>query len=70
VAAPPSINLLGEIRLLNRLVSWSWFRMLILMLLPFLRAACTLYLFSYSQHGLRYSGLYVVLGCGGAQRCF
>jgi NADH-ubiquinone oxidoreductase chain 4 len=26
IAAPPSLNLLGEIRLLNRLISWSWFR--------------------------------------------
>jgi NADH-ubiquinone oxidoreductase chain 4 len=29
-----------------------------LMLLSFFRAAYTLYLFSYSQHGLMYSGLY------------
>jgi NADH-ubiquinone oxidoreductase chain 4 len=28
------------------------------MLLSFFRAAYTLYLFSYSQHGLMYSGLY------------
>jgi NADH-ubiquinone oxidoreductase chain 4 len=58
MAAPPPINLLGEIRLLNRLISWSWFRMLILMLLSFFTVAYTLYLFSYSQHGLIYSGLY------------
>nr|YP_010826791.1 NADH dehydrogenase subunit 4 [Porotermes planiceps]UYX57308.1 NADH dehydrogenase subunit 4 [Porotermes planiceps]WHM51961.1 NADH dehydrogenase subunit 4 [Porotermes planiceps] len=58
MAAPPSINLLGEISLLNSLVSWSWFSMLTLMLLSFFSAAYTLYLFSYSQHGLMYSGLY------------
>nr|WHM51909.1 NADH dehydrogenase subunit 4 [Porotermes adamsoni] len=58
MAAPPSINLLGEISLLNSLVSWSWISMFMLMLLSFFSAAYTLYLFSYSQHGLMYSGLY------------
>nr|YP_009229021.1 NADH dehydrogenase subunit 4 [Blaptica dubia]ALS20313.1 NADH dehydrogenase subunit 4 [Blaptica dubia]AMW91035.1 NADH dehydrogenase subunit 4 [Blaptica dubia]AVN67588.1 NADH dehydrogenase subunit 4 [Blaptica dubia] len=58
MAAPPSINLLGEISLLNSLVGWSLFSMMSLMLLSFFSAAYTLYLFSYSQHGQLYSGLY------------
>nr|AVN67303.1 NADH dehydrogenase subunit 4 [Blaberus sp. B007] len=58
MAAPPSINLLGEISLLNSLVGWSLLSMLVLMLLSFFSAAYTLYLFSYSQHGQLYSGLY------------
>lgn len=58
MAAPPSLNLLGEIGLLRRLVSWSWCLILILILLSFFRAAYTLYLYSYSQHGSVYSGLY------------
>nr|URX53184.1 NADH dehydrogenase subunit 4 [Neotermes phragmosus] len=58
MAAPPSLNLLGEISLLNSLVSWSWFSMFFLVFLSFFSAAYTLYLFSYSQHGLYYSGLY------------
>lgn len=58
IAAPPSLNLLGEISLLNRLVSWSWLSIVILILLSFFSAAYTLYLFSYSQHGIIYSGIY------------
>jgi NADH-ubiquinone oxidoreductase chain 4 len=62
MAAPPTLNLLGEIRLLNSLVAWSWVRMIGLALLSFFRAAYTLYLFSYSQHGRLYSGLYATVG--------
>jgi NADH-ubiquinone oxidoreductase chain 4 len=58
IAAPPSLNLLGEISLLNRIVSWSWIRIFILALLSFFRAAYTLYLYSYRQHGKLYSGSY------------
>jgi NADH-ubiquinone oxidoreductase chain 4 len=58
MAAPPSLNLLGEIGLLNSLVSWSWVSMLFLVVLSFFRAAYTLYLFSYRQHGAYYSGIY------------
>nr|URX53197.1 NADH dehydrogenase subunit 4 [Cryptotermes mangoldi] len=58
MAAPPSLNLLGEIGLLNSLVSWSWVSMLFLVFLSFFSAAYTLYLFSYSQHGVYYSGVY------------
>nr|AIY62135.1 NADH dehydrogenase subunit 4 [Neotermes sp. A TB-2014] len=58
MAAPPSLNLLGEFSLLNSLVSWSWVSMLFLVFLSFFSAAYTLYLFSYSQHGLFYSGVY------------
>nr|AQP28009.1 NADH dehydrogenase subunit 4 [Odontotermes sp. D TB-2017] len=58
MAAPPSLNLLGEIGLLSGLVSWSWFLMFVLVLLSFFGAAYTLYLYSYSQHGFVYSGLY------------
>nr|YP_009350346.1 NADH dehydrogenase subunit 4 [Hypotermes makhamensis]AQP26844.1 NADH dehydrogenase subunit 4 [Hypotermes makhamensis] len=58
MAAPPSLNLLGEIGLLSSLVSWSWSLMFVLVLLSFFSAAYTLYLYSYSQHGLVYSGLY------------
>jgi NADH-ubiquinone oxidoreductase chain 4 len=58
MAAPPSLNLLGEIGLLSSLVSWSWCLMFVLILLSFFSAAYTLYLYSYSQHGSVYSGLY------------
>nr|URX52697.1 NADH dehydrogenase subunit 4 [Glyptotermes sp. 1 AB-2022a] len=58
MAAPPSLNLLGEFSLLNSLVSWCWVTMISLVFLSFFSAAYTLYLFSYSQHGLYYSGIY------------
>nr|YP_004222771.1 NADH dehydrogenase subunit 4 [Bittacus pilicornis]ADW83143.1 NADH dehydrogenase subunit 4 [Bittacus pilicornis] len=58
MAAPPSLNLLGEISLLNSLVSWSWTTMFSLALLSFFSAAYSLYLFSYSQHGKFYGGIY------------
>uniref|UniRef100_A0AAU7BA15 NADH-ubiquinone oxidoreductase chain 4 n=1 Tax=Neonetus sp. TaxID=3143695 RepID=A0AAU7BA15_9ORTH len=58
MAAPPSMNLLGEISLLNSLVSFTWFSMIMLMLISFFSAAYTLYLYSISQHGLIYSGVY------------
>nr|WNL53882.1 NADH dehydrogenase subunit 4 [Microtermes sp.] len=58
MAAPPSLNLLGEIGLLSSLVSWSWLLMFVLVFLSFFSAAYTLYMYSYSQHGSIYSGLY------------
>nr|QRV62597.1 NADH dehydrogenase subunit 4 [Nebrioporus millingeni] len=58
MAAPPSMNLLGEVSLLNSLMSWTWMTMLLLMLLSFFGAVYTLYLFSFSQHGKIYSGKY------------
>nr|UZH93073.1 NADH dehydrogenase subunit 4 [Microconema sp. 1 LLL-2022a] len=58
MAAPPSLNLVGEIGLLNSLVMWSWVTMIMLMLISFFSAAYSLYLYSYSQHGMIYSGIY------------
>nr|AFO73309.1 NADH dehydrogenase subunit 4 [Anopheles dirus A] len=57
MAAPPTLNLLGEISLLNSIVSWSWVSMIMLSLLSFFSAAYSLYLFAYSQHGKIYSGI-------------
>nr|QPN54175.1 NADH dehydrogenase subunit 4 [Serica sp. NS-2020] len=58
MAAPPSLNLLGEIMLINSLVSWSWLCMIFMSLMSFFSAAYSLYLYSYSQHGKMFSGLY------------
>lgn len=51
IACPPTLNLLGEISLLNRLIGWSWLTIIGLSLLSFFSAAYSLYLYSYSQHG-------------------
>nr|YP_009509573.1 NADH dehydrogenase subunit 4 [Tubuca capricornis]AUN44990.1 NADH dehydrogenase subunit 4 [Tubuca capricornis] len=58
MAAPPSLNLLGEINLIITLISWSKLSMWGLAFLSFFSAAYTLYMYSLSQHGLFFSGLY------------
>nr|YP_010411294.1 NADH dehydrogenase subunit 4 [Megalocaria dilatata]URN72804.1 NADH dehydrogenase subunit 4 [Megalocaria dilatata] len=57
MAAPPSLNLLGEIMLINSLINYSYYSMLFLILISFFSAAYCLYLYSYSQHGSYYSGM-------------
>nr|YP_009000256.1 NADH dehydrogenase subunit 4 [Rapisma xizangense]YP_009000269.1 NADH dehydrogenase subunit 4 [Rapisma zayuanum]AHA35662.1 NADH dehydrogenase subunit 4 [Rapisma xizangense]AHA35675.1 NADH dehydrogenase subunit 4 [Rapisma zayuanum] len=58
MAAPPSLNLLGEILLLSSIISWSWISMFLLSLMSFFSAVYTLYLYSYSQHGNLYSSMF------------
>nr|APX40468.1 NADH dehydrogenase subunit 4 [Cryptocephalus pominorum] len=58
MAAPPSLNLLGEICLINSIVFYSSFTMIFLMLLSFFSAAYSLYLYAFSQHGFIGSGSY------------
>nr|YP_009378993.1 NADH dehydrogenase subunit 4 [Cestrotus liui]ARI44194.1 NADH dehydrogenase subunit 4 [Cestrotus liui] len=58
MAAPPTLNLLGEISLLNSIISWSWLTMIMLSFLSFFSASYTLYMYAYSQHGKIYSGIY------------
>nr|UFR82989.1 NADH dehydrogenase subunit 4 [Xylotrupes beckeri intermedius] len=58
MAAPPSLNLLGEIMLINSLISWSSWTMLFIMFLSFFSAVYSLYMYSYTQHGKFYMGLY------------
>nr|QID03243.1 NADH dehydrogenase subunit 4 [Formicosepsis sp. LX2018-01] len=62
MAAPPSLNLLGEISLFNSIVSWSWLSMLSLAFLSFFSAAYTLYMYSYSQHGKMFSSIFSFSG--------
>nr|YP_009743987.1 NADH dehydrogenase subunit 4 [Adhemarius dariensis]QIE12751.1 NADH dehydrogenase subunit 4 [Adhemarius dariensis] len=62
MSAPPSLNLLGEISLINGLIGWSWFCMIMLMLISFFSAGYSLYLYSYIQHGKFYQGLYSFYG--------
>nr|BDL61463.1 NADH dehydrogenase subunit 4 [Indopinnixa haematosticta] len=58
MAAPPSLNLVGEISLIMSLVSWSSMSMIILGLLSFFSASYTLYMYSLSQHGVFFNALY------------
>nr|AQM39857.1 NADH dehydrogenase subunit 4 [Tegra novaehollandiae viridinotata] len=66
MAAPPSLNLMGEVGLLNSVVGWSWWSMIMLMLMSFFSAAYSLYLYSFTQHGNIFSGLWA--NCGGFVR--
>nr|YP_010272323.1 NADH dehydrogenase subunit 4 [Meloe mediterraneus]UKE80244.1 NADH dehydrogenase subunit 4 [Meloe mediterraneus] len=58
MAAPPSLNLMSEIMLINSVLFFDTVNMLILMFLSFFGAVYSLYLYSFSQHGSVYSGLY------------
>nr|QHI41724.1 NADH dehydrogenase subunit 4 [Eudemis lucina] len=58
MAAPPSLNLMGEVMLINSLVGWCWISMIFLMLISFFSAGYSLYLYSYTQHGKYYYGIY------------
>lgn len=58
IAAPPSLNLLGEIILINRLISYRVLTIIFLIFISFFRAVYSLYLYSYTQHGIIYSGVY------------
>jgi len=51
IAAPPTINLLGEIGLLNRIIGWSKIIIIVLIFISFFSAVYTLFLYSFSQHG-------------------
>nr|YP_010390394.1 NADH dehydrogenase subunit 4 [Ctenocephalides canis]UPV72715.1 NADH dehydrogenase subunit 4 [Ctenocephalides canis] len=58
MAAPPSLNLLGEILLINSMMSWSMMLMVLIMMISFMSASYSLYLFAYSQHGMSSMSLY------------
>nr|WCL18766.1 NADH dehydrogenase subunit 4 [Raymondia sp. A GC-2023a] len=58
MAAPPSLNLLGEILIINSLIHWSYYSMYLIFFVSFFSASYSLYLYSYSQHGKMFSGIY------------
>nr|AJD76921.1 NADH dehydrogenase subunit 4 [Spathosternum prasiniferum sinense] len=58
MAAPPSLNLVGELSLLNSIMSWSSYMFIALIFISFFSAVYTLYMYSYSQHGSYYSGVF------------
>nr|AIZ02937.1 NADH dehydrogenase subunit 4 [Tirumala limniace] len=62
MAAPPSLNLMGEISLINSMMSWSWITMFMLIGISFFSAGPKLYLYSYTQHGKYWMGFYSFYG--------
>lgn len=58
IAAPPTLNLLGEINLIIRVVRWTKISIISIGLLSFFSAAYTLYMYSLRQHGKFYRALF------------
>nr|AWV83778.1 NADH dehydrogenase subunit 4 [Okanagana oregona] len=56
MSCPPTINLAGEILIINSLVMWNSLMMILLSISSFMSACYSLYLFSYTQHGMFFSG--------------
>nr|QTJ25273.1 NADH dehydrogenase subunit 4 [Oryzaephilus surinamensis] len=56
MAAPPSLNLISEILLMNSIVGKSSLYLFMLGVISFMSAVYSLYLYSYSQHGIGFSG--------------
>nr|QKY63771.1 NADH dehydrogenase subunit 4 [Dipetalogaster maximus] len=57
MASPPSLNLLGELMLINSIMSWSSLSFIFLGFSSFLSCCYSIYLYSYVQHGMVYGGL-------------
>nr|UPL65398.1 NADH dehydrogenase subunit 4 [Parathyginus sp.] len=57
MASPPSLNLLGEIFLINSIMSYNTILFVFLCFSSFLGCAYSIYLYSITQHGSLYSGL-------------
>lgn len=66
MAAPPTLNLLGEINLIISVMRWRQVSIVGLIGLSFFRAAYTLYLYSIRQHGSFFRSLYAC--CSGKLR--
>nr|AML26803.1 NADH dehydrogenase subunit 4 [Leiodidae sp. BMNH 1274772] len=58
MAAPPSLNLMGEILLINSLISYNKIFMISLMIMSFISAGYSLYMYSMSQHGMLNTSLF------------
>nr|YP_010147360.1 NADH dehydrogenase subunit 4 [Plautia crossota]QQP22171.1 NADH dehydrogenase subunit 4 [Plautia crossota] len=57
MSSPPSLNLLGEIYLINSIISWDYMTFMFLGVASFMSCCYSIYLFSMTQHGYLYSGL-------------
>nr|UXW93550.1 NADH dehydrogenase subunit 4 [Athalia sp. 'tibetana'] len=59
MAAPPSLNLMAEILLINSLIMWFKYMAILLFILSFFSATYSIYLYSFSQHGDLNLGNYI-----------
>nr|YP_007475331.1 NADH dehydrogenase subunit 4 [Neotrypaea japonica]AGE00863.1 NADH dehydrogenase subunit 4 [Neotrypaea japonica]URF19377.1 NADH dehydrogenase subunit 4 [Neotrypaea japonica]URF19390.1 NADH dehydrogenase subunit 4 [Neotrypaea japonica]URF19403.1 NADH dehydrogenase subunit 4 [Neotrypaea japonica]URF19416.1 NADH dehydrogenase subunit 4 [Neotrypaea japonica] len=58
MAAPPTINLLGEINLLSSVMTWNKISIWSLVLLSFFSASYTIFLYTSSQHGVFFNSMF------------
>ena len=58
ISSPISFNLISEISLINRIISFSFINLILIFFICFFRAAYCFYLFSYRQHGIFYSRIF------------
>nr|UYA97663.1 NADH dehydrogenase subunit 4 [Megacopta bituminata] len=60
MAAPPSLNLLGEIYIINSLMGWNYLFFILLMLGSFFACCYSIYLYSLVNHGFFYKGFIIL----------
>nr|AML26128.1 NADH dehydrogenase subunit 4 [Scolytinae sp. BMNH 1274277] len=60
MSAPPSLNLIGEIILINSMYLYSGYILFFMFFLVFYSGVYSLFLYSFTQHGQIYSGLFSV----------
>nr|ASY97579.1 NADH dehydrogenase subunit 4 [Macrocheraia grandis]QFP99285.1 NADH dehydrogenase subunit 4 [Macrocheraia grandis grandis] len=58
MASPISMNLLGELLLINSIISWDWLSFLFILISSFFSCCYSIYLYSITQHGSLYGGLF------------
>nr|AVJ52513.1 NADH dehydrogenase subunit 4 [Tectocoris diophthalmus] len=56
-ASPPSLNLLGEIYIINGVIAWDYLTFMVLMFISFFSCAYSVYLYAVTQHGSLYKSL-------------
>nr|QDI93889.1 NADH dehydrogenase subunit 4 [Pseudophylus stundjuki] len=56
MGSPPSLNLLGELFLINGVLSWSSLSMIYLMFSSFIGCVYSIYLYSFVSHGSMFGG--------------
>nr|WGT87685.1 NADH dehydrogenase subunit 4 [Sclomina erinacea] len=57
MASPVSVNLVGEVMLINSVMGWSSLSLVFLGVSSFLSCCYSIFLYSYIQHGRLYSGI-------------
>ena len=58
ISAPFSLNLISEIKLINRILFFSLINLVLLFFICFFRASYCYYLYSFRQHGIYYSRIF------------